>query len=418
MTSIHDKKLRILVVAHGHPDLSKGGGEIAAYNQFAGMRTDDRVEACWFLGAKPDEAVGGITMLREGEYIWKQGVANAFLMKSAVPASTFKDFSALLLSLRPDVIHFHHYVHLGLDSLVIARRMCPDAKIVMTLHEMLAICLNDGQMVKTGNGGLCYKADDYSCHDCFKEFSPEDFWLRKRYFLEHFSLVDQFSAPSNFLAQRYIDWGIPASKISVVENGLHHQSSVKQHVGRAAGAVVRIGFFGQITRYKGVDILLESLAMVGKENRKRLLVEIHGANLEVQLPEFQDKIRGLLDPLVKKGVVRMFGSYSREEIAKRMGGVDWVVVPSIWWENSPLVIQEAFSLSKPVICADIGGMAEKVRDGIDGVHFFARSGASLAGVLSDIAEGTLSADMFKKNIVCKSGLKDCVDNYLRLYRLS
>ena len=46
-----------------------------------------------------------------------------------------------------------------------------------------------------------------------------------------------------------------------------------------------------------------------------------------------------------------------------MASVDWVVVPSIWWENSPLVIQEAFGYGRPVICSDIGGMAEKVTDG-------------------------------------------------------
>ena len=52
-----------------------------------------------------------------------------------------------------------------------------------------------------------------------------------------------------------------------------------------------------------------------------------------------------------------------------MAAVDWVVVPSVWWENSPLVIQEAFAAGRPVICSDIGGMAEKVSDGINGLHF-------------------------------------------------
>ena len=61
-----------------------------------------------------------------------------------------------------------------------------------------------------------------------------------------------------------------------------------------------------------------------------------------------------------------------------MARPDWVVVPSIWWENSPLVIQEAFLHGRPVICSDIGGMAEKVRDGVDGLHFRAGDPVSLA----------------------------------------
>ena len=51
-----------------------------------------------------------------------------------------------------------------------------------------------------------------------------------------------------------------------------------------------------------------------------------------------------------------------------MAGVQWVVVPSIWWENAPLVIQEAFQHRRPVIASGIGGMAEMVKDGVNGLH--------------------------------------------------
>ena len=76
--------------------------------------------------------------------------------------------------------------------------------------------------------------------------------------------------------------------------------------------------------------------------------------------------------------MRWVGSYEQTELAQRMDKVDWVVVPSIWWENSPMVIQEAFANGKPVICAGIGGMAEKVRDGVDGLHFEVRNPFDLA----------------------------------------
>ena len=58
-----------------------------------------------------------------------------------------------------------------------------------------------------------------------------------------------------------------------------------------------------------------------------------------------------------------------------------MAVPSIWWENSPLVIQEAFLHGRPVISSDIGGMAEKVTDGIDGLHFRAADPDSLADTI-------------------------------------
>ena len=60
-----------------------------------------------------------------------------------------------------------------------------------------------------------------------------------------------------------------------------------------------------------------------------------------------------------------------------------MVVPSIWWENSPLVIQEAFHYGRPVICSDIGGMAEKVEHGVNGLHFRAGDAADLARTLEE-----------------------------------
>jgi glycosyltransferase involved in cell wall biosynthesis len=50
-----------------------------------------------------------------------------------------------------------------------------------------------------------------------------------------------------------------------------------------------------------------------------------------------------------------------------IAGADWVVMPSVWWENAPLVIQEAFLHRRPVIASAIGGMAEMVKDGVNGL---------------------------------------------------
>ena len=72
------------------------------------------------------------------------------------------------------------------------------------------------------------------------------------------------------------------------------------------------------------------------------------------------------------------GPYRREDLPKLMADVDWVLVPSTWWENAPLAILEAFRHKRPVICSDIGGMAELVADGVNGLHFRAGDVASLA----------------------------------------
>jgi glycosyltransferase involved in cell wall biosynthesis len=106
---------------------------------------------------------------------------------------------------------------------------------------------------------------------------------------------------------------------------------------------------------------------------------LHGANLDVQDEKFRAEFGDLLD--AARDNVMMVGRYRPEELPRLMSEIDWVVIPSIWWENSPLVIQEAFFHGRPIICSDIGGMAEKVIDGANGLHFRAGDPRSLARVL-------------------------------------
>ena len=191
------------------------------------------------------------------------------------------------------------------------------------------------------------------------------------------ALVGALLAPSHFLRQRYIDWGLPAERVLFEENGcaLDEPASVESTEDRPRN---RLGFFGQLTPFKGVHVLLEAMRLLLVAQPKAELW-IHGANLELQSPEFRKEVLELISAC--EGSVTVVGRYEHDRLHELMSNVDWVVVPSIWWENSPLVIQEAFLHGRPVICGDIGGMAEKVKDGINGLHFVARDPRSLARTL-------------------------------------
>jgi hypothetical protein len=121
-------------------------------------------------------------------------------------------------------------------------------------------------------------------------------------------------------------------------------------------------------------VLLEAMGrLADRGDADAAELVLHGANLEHAPQEFQDRFHALLDD--NAGTVRLHGRYRPQDLPSLMADVDWVVVPSIWYENAPLVIQEAFQHGKPVICSDIGGMAEAVTDGVDGLHF--RAGSSV-----------------------------------------
>lgn len=400
-------KHRILTMAHAHPDFSLGGGEIAAYNLYKAYKANPDVEASWFLGRadRGRGATGQISLRRPDEYLWEQGVANWHTMTAAHQESVTTWFADLLRALKPTVVHTHHYAHLGLEYLRVVKEVDPSIKLVMTLHEYMAICQNSGQMIKAGSFKLCSRSSPDECRSCFPSHTVEDFWLRKHRFMGFFDLVDQFVSPSEFLKQRYVDWGLPAEKIAVIENGQSDEPSLPPRPLAAGDTRNRFGFFGQINPFKGLDVVLRALNNMTPEERKQIVLEVHGANLEQQTPEFQEKIEKLRAPLIDEGVVQWVGPYQPHELRDRMAGVDWVVVPSIWWENSPMVIQEAYVCGRPILVSDIGGMKEKILHNKNGKHI--SSGNALEWKKSLLNSQSINWDTFRKNITQPNSHKVC-----------
>jgi glycosyltransferase involved in cell wall biosynthesis len=278
-----------------------------------------------------------------------------------------------LLAHRPDVVHLQHTHFIGLDLLSQIRRVLPDAAIVYTLHEFLPICHRDGQMVRTFSGELCGEASPRRCHECFPEISEQSFFLRQRFVEAQFENVDRFLAPSAQLMEKYLHWGIEPERIEVEEYG-RLQPPVRAPDPARTRAPANIGFFGQLSSFKGAKVMLEAMSLLDDEVEAHLW--LHGANLELQTEEFQAEFAAMHASV--KDRVTFRGPYEHSELPQLMAELHWVVVPSIWWENSPLVIQEAFFHRRPVICSDVGGMAEKVRDGVDGIHFRAGDAFSLS----------------------------------------
>lgn len=408
------KKHRILVMAHAHPDFSLGGGEIAAYNLFKAYRENTKVEDAWFL-ARADRhrgLTGAISLRRPNEYLWEQTVFDWHMMKAAHQESLTTWFADLIRALKPTVVHTHHYAHLGLEYLRVIKQVDPSIKIVMTLHEYMAICRNNGQMIKTGSFKLCSRESYDECQQCFPDKTAEDFWLRKHYFQSHFALVDQFVSPSEFLRQRYIAWGLKSGQIVVIENGQSDEPILPPRPLTEGETRNRFGFFGQINPYKGLDVILEALTQLPKNERKKIVLEVHGANLEQQQPEYQEKIEHLREPLIKQGVVQWVGPYQPHELRQRMAGIDWVVIPSIWWENSPMVIQEAFVCGRPLIVSDIGGMHEKVRNGMDGLHVGTGSIFGWKRVFADATKDPALWEELRAGIIKPITFNDCAQSHL------
>jgi glycosyltransferase involved in cell wall biosynthesis len=233
--------------------------------------------------------------------------------------------------------------------------------------------------------------------------------MRERFIKSQFRLVDMFIAPSHILRERYVDWGIPDEKIIFEDYGRLPVRAVSEP--EREGPRNRFAFFGQFTPFKGVDLLIEVMSTLGEDFDGHLW--LHGGNLDLQPEDFQERIRPMLEDTSK--TVTVAGPFNRTRISELMARIDWVVVPSIWWENSPLVIQEAFQHGRPVICSDIGGMAEKVEDGVSGLHFRRSDAQHLAEVMKRAATEPGLWDRLREGIPAVHPMEDHVARLTEVY---
>jgi glycosyltransferase involved in cell wall biosynthesis len=378
--------MRVLVVSHGHPAFSIGGAEVASHALFRGLNATPETEAFYLARAAHPLRPHQDTPLSS----FRQGPRETFLhadaydhwwLSNRAPETLDGALADFLNDLRPDVVHFHHIIGFGVEAIALVRRVLPKAAIVFTFHEYLAICAHHGQMVKTAREKLCHGSSPADCAACFPEHTAEKFFQRERFLQDHFALADGFVSPSRFLRDRYVAWGLPSTRFSVIENGLDVAERTPPRTLAKGGRRARFAFFGQVTRFKGVHVLLDAVSRIPDDAwGTDAALEIFGGNLETQPEKVQAEINALLAKVGPRA--RLHGAYQGHELPRLMAQADWVVMPSIWWENAPVVIQEAFHHRRPLIVSDIGGMAEKVRHGVDGLHFRASSAQDLAETMA------------------------------------
>jgi glycosyltransferase involved in cell wall biosynthesis len=407
---------RILILSHGHPDFSLGGGEIAAYAHWAELRRRG-IEAMLVSRVSKSPGHAGATFFARSadglEVLFSPPPVDHFRHTQPESRVVYEDFRALLDKFRPTVVHFQHYAFMGLELIREVRKYAPDIPIILTLHEFLAICYAHGQMVKT-NGVLCLKAAPLDCHLCFPDISPQNFFMRELFVKSFLGLVDLFVCPSRFLCDRYIAWGLPSEKMVVLENGQPRRDQSIAEESSNYASEKRFIVLGQLSCRKGTLVLLDAVRLLPKRLRKLVRVEIHGSIQHAE-DDFKRDFEKALNEV--EDTVSFCGPYRFADVGGIIRRSGWVIVPSIWWENSPLVIQEAFAAGRPVICSNIGGMAEKVTHGVSGVHFRVNSAADLAARIEECAT---NPDLWKKlcaGVPQPPTIDQTVDRLLALYAI-
>ena len=410
-------KPKILFVCHNHPDLHPGGTEIFSHGLFQAMKSQHGLEAVYLAcvntvhrlrlpgtllqsaGRTPDEIL-----------LWA-GHFDRFTLSQIDLHGIVPEFERLLRAFHPDVVHFHHVLLMGVEALQVVRRVLPEAGIVLTLHDYYPICANDGQMVTTRDRKLCRSSSADSCVSCFPGTSRDQFVMRELFIKQNLSLVDRFISPSEFLKRRYIEWGLPEDRIDVVRNGIRDAEPAPHRQLPPSGRRDRFAFFGHLNPYKGALVAIEAAKRLAERTDNAISLTLHGS-ADFQTDDFKAELAKACEN-TPFAITR--GRYARDELPALMADADWVIVPSIWWENAPLIIQEAFQHRRPVICSGIGGMAESVRDGVDGLWFNAGDSRQLADKMAEALDPARWAQLIA-GIKTPRKMSEAADEHLALYK--
>jgi len=418
--------MKVLLISLYHPELVRGGAQQVCYELFSALKSRDGIEPVLLAAVDPSfkalyKSGAQITGFdgRENEFIFLSRDYD-YLWHKVSSYALARSFAEFLEMVRPDVIHFHHFLLLGIDLLTLARGVLPNVRIVFTFHEFLAICDANGHMLRRFDNSLCSRASTVRCHQCFPDREPESFFVREMWFKKHLSVVDAFTVPSRFMIERYASWGLDPEKISHVTNGQpdYSRGRVPEPDNRAKRN--RFGFFGQFVDNKGVWLLLQAVQQLRAEGFRDFVVELNGGNLqyasEARRAEIEAFLKKESELPIRERIVTSNGSYSVDQLPQRMARVDWCIVPSVWWEIFGLVISEAWMFKRPVIASNVGGLAERVSHEKDGLLFDVADAASLARTIRRACTEKGLWDRLVQCITPPATEETMVDQFLSVYR--
>lgn len=190
--------------------------------------------------------------------------------------------------------------------------------------------------------------------------------------------ADRVLAPSRFLASIYRQHGLPEAKLMHLPYGLDPERFADMPERKAVPGEghVDVGYIGSIARHKGVQVLLEALQHA---RSRKLRIHLHGRR--DSQPGFSE---ALVDGITDKRVT-FHGPFAPDQLGTVLAGLDLLVVPSLWYENTPFAVLEALHAGVPVAASNLGGIAEIVVPGEGGMLFPPGDAQALGRLLAKVA---------------------------------
>jgi glycosyltransferase involved in cell wall biosynthesis len=351
--------MKICLVTNLYPPLVQGGAEIYVGRLASALAGEHQVvvitsEPGFHMGPRREVTPEGITVYRLAplNIAHLTRLPHQLLAQAAFRAIDFyhPQVAAAVTGIfrreRPDVIHLHNWVGLSLAALLASvPNSAPHIPVAMTLHDYGLICAYAS--IRHPDGHIC--APDLPCRLLAK--------LNRR-LVNRIGLV---ISPSHYVLDQHIQRGFfRHATQQILPYGLARGAEspsplAGQLRGGGSKGTFDILYMGRVQSHKGIEVLVRAFRAL-PDPSLRLHVAGSGPSLDAckALAAADDRIR-------------FYGFVTGELRRSLIENADCMVLPSLWPDNYPVSIQEAFQSGPVVIASRIGGIPEMVRDGVNGL---------------------------------------------------
>ena len=353
-------------------------------------------------------------------------------------------FQQIIARANPDVFHLHSWTAgAGLKHLAqVAELGIP---CVVTVHVPSALCLR-GTMLLEGLRPCDGRIEEQRCTRCWalsrglpkpaayavsqmpRITLPAEMSKRlgragtvlsarslvsvqKRDLHRMSELSERIVAPSQWVYAALAANDVPPDKILVSRQAVAEtfvEQGRRQPVRVQDGVFLRVGFVGRLEPYKGPHILLEAMRAIPRDVPIRLVVAGSGTE-----PPYLRELESLA---AGDDRIELLGPISHDQLPGFLESVDVLAVPSNYMETGPLVVLEAYAFGVPVMGANLGGIAERIRDGIDGWLLEFNDSAAWARAMREAALDQAKVAYRAGNISVRRTMRDVASEMAAVYR--
>ncbi|NCF65585.1 MAG: glycosyltransferase [Chloroflexi bacterium] len=421
--------MRILHLVHQYPPDYVGGTELYTQRLAIGQAIKGHNVAVFC--PSPLSEIGEMQITEEGQGVHIYRVPLGLRSRTQVFRDTFRQrrildsLKGVLRQESPDIVHVQHLM--GLPTGLIEHLVEANIPYVVTMHDYWYFCAN-AQLLTNTDQTICEGPDEraLNCGQCAlaragrKQLS----WMatavaplmqtRNRRLRAVLDRADRVIAPTEFVYHTYARAGISGANMVIIRHGIELpeeelEVARRRREFRKGDGCLRIGYVGSIGWQKGIHILIEAVNTLPPE---RVQLTLYG-----DPTVFPDYVASLRDK-IQHPSIDLAGPVSREDLWLALAEFDVVVMPTLWFEVSPLTIDEVFAVGVPIVASRIGAMTEKINDGVNGRLFPTGDVVVLRQILSDLLDNPELLDHWRAGIRPVRRIDEHMADIEKLYQLS